>query len=313
MGDGPRIEHVYKSMIFDSSRWQWFDPRPGDVVVCTAYKAGTTWTQMICALLIHGTPDLPAPLSILSPWLDRRATSLERTLADLEAQSHRRVIKTHTALDGLPYSGELAYLYCGRDPRDVFMSMQNHIANVDPAAVAAALTAQGVEFTPPRPLPDDIDARFEIWLTRGVFAWERDGAPYWSHMRHAGTFWRHRRLPNLHFLHYDDLIADLGGEMRRIADALDIAVDAACWPALVEAAGFAAMKADAARAAPDAELKFWKDNAGFFNRGQSGQWRGVLGDASLRLYDEVVRARYDPTMIDWLERGSRAAGDPKSL
>lgn len=313
MADAPRIEHVYKTMIFDSSRWQWFDPRPGDVVVCTAYKAGTTWTQMICALLIHATPDLPAPLSILSPWLDRRSASLDRILADLAAQTHRRVIKTHTALDGLPYHGEVAYLYCGRDPRDVFMSMQNHMANVDPASVAAALNAQGVDVTAPRPLPDDIDARFEIWLTRGIFPWERDGAPYWSHMRHAQTFWRHRGLPNLHFLHYDDLTVDLAGEMRRVARALGIAVDEARWPALVEAAGFAAMKANAARAAPDADLNFWKDNARFFHRGESGQWRGVLSDASLQLYSDVVLARYDRTMIDWLERGSRAAGDPKAL
>jgi aryl sulfotransferase len=310
MADGPRIEHVYRSMIVDSTRWQWFEPRAGDIVVCSAYKAGATWAQTICALLVHRTPDLPTPLSILSPWLDKRSRALDDVLAELEAQTHRRVIKTHTPLDAMPWFDAVTYLYCGRDPRDVFMSLQNHMANIDPDAVAAALAAQGVAFSPPRPLPDDLDARFEDWLSRGAFAWERDGAPYWSCMRHAQTFWRHRGLPNLSFLHYADLIADRAGEMRRLAAALGISLEARAWPALVEAAGFDAMKARADRLAPDADHGIWKQNAAFFNKGRSGQWRGVLGEASLRLYDDVVRARYDPTLIDWLERGSRAAGDP---
>jgi len=49
----PSIEHEYRNLIFDSTRWDRFTPRDGDVVVCTSYKAGTTWTQMICGLLIH--------------------------------------------------------------------------------------------------------------------------------------------------------------------------------------------------------------------------------------------------------------------
>jgi hypothetical protein len=313
MSARPRIEHVYKTMIFDSSRWDGFLARRGDVVVCTGYKAGTTWTQMICALLIHGAPRLPAPLAILSPWIDMRTTAIETIRANLEAQDHRRVVKSHTALDGLPYFDEADYLFCGRDPRDVFMSLQNHMANFDPVNAAAALAAQGVEPAPPPPLPDDLDARFEIWLTTPIFDWEQDGAPYWSHMRHAQTFWEHRHLPNLHFVHYADLTADLEGQMRRIAAALAIEVDEAAWPALVKTATFADMKANAERAAPDVHLGLWKDNRAFFNKGETGQWRGALGEASLRRYDDIMRERYDPTMIDWLERGSRAAGDPKTL
>ena len=51
----------------DSDRWHRFPFRDGDVVVSTRSKSGTTWVQQICLLLLHGTPELSAPLADLSP------------------------------------------------------------------------------------------------------------------------------------------------------------------------------------------------------------------------------------------------------
>ena len=65
-------------------------------------KTGTTWVQMICALLIFQTPELPEPLGRLSPWLDHLITPREEAYARLDRQQHRRFIKTHTPLDGIP-------------------------------------------------------------------------------------------------------------------------------------------------------------------------------------------------------------------
>ena len=46
----------YEGVVFDSSRWDGFALRPGDIVISTPPKCGTTWTQMICALLILQEP-----------------------------------------------------------------------------------------------------------------------------------------------------------------------------------------------------------------------------------------------------------------
>jgi hypothetical protein len=62
----------YRSPDEDSARWVGFPFRDGDIVISTRSKTGTTWVQMICALLIFQTPELPAPLARLSPWLDHR-------------------------------------------------------------------------------------------------------------------------------------------------------------------------------------------------------------------------------------------------
>src|SRR6185436_15910242 len=127
---------------------------------------------------------------------------------------------------------------------------------------------------------------------------------------HAQTFWAYRHLPNIHFLHYADLQADLEGQMRRIASLLGVIVEEAAWPALVKAATFAEMKANADRVAPDTHHGIWVSNREFLHKGESAQWKGALSEANLRLYDEVKRARYDSRLVDWLERG-RAAVDPK--
>ena len=52
-------------------------------------------------------------------------------VALLEAQEHRRFIKTHTPLDGLPEHPLVTYICVGCDPRDVMRSWENHVANAD--------------------------------------------------------------------------------------------------------------------------------------------------------------------------------------
>lgn len=310
MSKKPVVTHHYQNFVFDSSRWSAYTPRDGDIIVCTSYKAGTTWTQMICALLIHQTPNLPQPLAKLSRWLDMRLISIDDVITNFDAQPHRRVIKTHTPLDALPYFENVRYVFCGREPRDVFMSVQNHLSNMDMETFGALLHEQGADMETPPELPDDINERFKLWMTVGAFDWEEDGLPFWSHFRHADTYWKFSALPNIHFLHYTDLKRDLDGQMRRLANLLDLDVSEEKWPALVNAATFNSMKENADTTAPDADKGVWVNNGQFFNRGENEQWRGVLSEESLALYDDITKQRYSSDLIAWLEQGSLAVGYP---
>ena len=109
----------YTSPDEDSGRWDGFPFRDGDIVISTRSKSGTTWVQMICALLIFRTPDLPVPLSHLSPWLDWLIQPRDEVIARLEAQQHRRFIKTHTPLDGIPLDDRATYIVVARHPLDM--------------------------------------------------------------------------------------------------------------------------------------------------------------------------------------------------
>ena len=85
-------------------------------------------------------------------------------------------------------------------------------------------------------------------------------------------------------LHYDDLKADLDGQMRQLAARLGIDVGEHRWPRLVQAATFESMRSRADTTVPDAGPEQWIDPAAFFSHGTSGQGRDLLDDADLGRY-----------------------------
>ena len=296
----------YQHVDWDSDRWTGFEPRPGDIYVCTCYKSGTTWTQMIAALLVFQTPDLPGPLNELSPWVDLVTDTTEEMHDRLAAQTHRRILKTHTPLDGLTWHEDARYLFVARDPRDVFVSIMNHQANTDVAVERALADEMGAERTVTELLADNEEDRLKDWLTKGYFPWERDGYPYWSALHHGATFWQHRDRPNILLLHYSQLKKDLAGEMRKIAAFLDIEIDEAVLPNLVDAATFSSMKKRADDLAPGADANLWKNNAQFFSKGTSGQWQSRWSEANLERLEALART-YPADYMNWLLSGGEAA------
>ena len=127
--------NTYIGPITDTRRWESFQPRPDDIIICTPPKCGTTWTQAICASLIHGVGhDLVVPEH--SPWIDAIFEPIDNLLERLEAQTSRRFVKTHSPLDGITYDDHVTYLVVLRDPRDAFCSMLNHRDNMNDADLA---------------------------------------------------------------------------------------------------------------------------------------------------------------------------------
>jgi len=286
----------------DTNRWDLVPPRAGDIIVAVASKMGTTWTQMLCALLVHG-PALPRPLPELSPWLDGGASNSNEIAVDVfNAQPWRRVIKTHTPLHALKFREDAFYVTCGRDLRDAFLSGLDHTDN-------SALPGG-------RPAPPDRDRAFAF-----VLQMESEGGAsgLMDHgssglLDHTASFWPSRALPNILFLHYNDMSDDLEGEIARLADFLGVSRSPEEIQDLCERARFDAMRAGADDLAPGSNVVGrWKSNADFFRKGRRGEWRDVYSPETKALYVTVTRGRYDQTMLDWLENGRAATGDPRDL
>ena len=109
----------------DSTRWNGFAFRDGDIVIATWAKSGTTWMQQIVAqILFNGEP--PAAVGELSPWVDLRVPPREVKEGMVEAIPGRRFLKTHLPTDALDYNPSQKYIYVARDGRDAFMSLMNH-------------------------------------------------------------------------------------------------------------------------------------------------------------------------------------------
>src|SRR5689334_16801525 len=81
----PQIEHVYQNHHLDSTRWDHFTPRAGDIVIATPIKSGTTWTQAIVLHLIAQDRQ-QRDIWRNSLWLDWRGDPLANVLGALEAQ-----------------------------------------------------------------------------------------------------------------------------------------------------------------------------------------------------------------------------------
>ena len=234
MTELPQVEHVYQHHHLDSTRWNYFTPRADDIVISTSYKAGTTFTQTIVGNLLYPGDNLPGPATVISPWVDMRIFPLEMVLGQLDAQQDRRFIKTHLPLDGLPYNPQTKFIMVARDPRDVFMSLLNHWGSHTEEFFVAMNSTPGRIGDPFFPFDGDIKTAWTNWMTKGWFEWESDGYPMWSHLHHCVTWWRYKDLPNIKLIHYSDLLADLEGQMRDIAQYLDIELTEEQWPGVVD-------------------------------------------------------------------------------
>jgi hypothetical protein len=305
--DGPLERR--SNFLEDSSRWDEFKFRPDDIVISTPPKCGTSWVQMITALLVFQTPELPAPLSTLSPWIDVRMAAKREVFADLDKQTHRRFIKTHTARWGIPMADGVTYICVGRDPRDVALSWDDHMANVDRevtgARIMVSAAIDGVD-SPPRPdLPSDgLDqsARAKFWR------WVLDDtspktvvSSLLSTLDHVESFWDLRYAETTVLLHYDDLKADLEGQMRTLADRLGIDVPTQQWPSLVKSASLEEMRHRPSMTAPEAGL--FIDDAAFFKKARKGEWREVLdNEQDLRRYNDRAAALAPAELLAWMHR-----------
>jgi len=306
----PERTHEYRNHHLDSTRWDHFQVRDGDIVVTTAYKAGTTWTQRILAALVLGLEPDGRGLMEISPWIDARFHGpIEPMIESLDSQTHRRFVKSHLAADGLRYFPEAKYVVVGRDTRDVFMSLWNHYSAYTDLAYSLFNDPDrpGAEF--PR-CPEGPRELWPRWIGEGWFEWEPDGWPFWSHHHHLSTWWGWRDLANVHFMHFGDMLADTEGEMRRLATYCDIEVPDDRWPAIVEAVQLDAMRAEARAGDADADpaaMIFEGGTDRFLYKGTNGRWRGVLTDDDLARYEQAA-ALLDPGLRAWLEGGRAAAG-----
>jgi aryl sulfotransferase len=305
----------YRTWAVDSRRWNQFRPRDDDIVIATYPKCGTTWMQRIVSLLVFQTTK-PMPITDISPWLDQRfAMPVERVIARIEIQDHRRFVKTHLPFDGLPIYDEVKYVHVARDGRDAAISFHNHTVGFTSAAVGRLSKAGLDDEQIARPYPailEDPAAFFNRWITRGVIAGHDDGSPNLSYFRFERTWWEARERSNVLLVHYNDLKADLDGEMRRVAGFLEIDVTPDLWPDLVGAAGFAAMQRDGDILVAGLAPLFREGSRTFLHKGTNGRWRGIAHDHDIALYEEKARTMLSSPCAAWLAHGRRG-GDPRSM
>jgi aryl sulfotransferase len=280
---------------FDSTIWNDFQFRDNDIIIATYAKSGTTWMQQIVSqLLFNGTEDLD--VSEMSPWLDLRVPLKEEKLAAVEAQTHRRFLKTHLPVDALVFSPQAKYLYIGRDGRDMVWSLYNHHANANGVWYDLLNNTPG-RVGPPIEKPSaSVRQYFHDWL-------EQDGYPFWSLWENVQSWWKIRHLPNVLLLHFSDLKQDMPGQIRRIAEFLEISIDQSKWETILEHCSFNYMKQHASKITPLGG-SVWEGGAEtFIHKGTNGRWRDTLTTEKSQQYEQIAREKLGDACAHWLATG----------
>ncbi len=280
---------------FDSTLWNDFPFRDDDIIISTYAKSGTTWVQQILAQLIfNGATDIN--VAEMSPWVDFRLPPKEVKFPAIEAQTHRRFLKTHLPVDALVYSPKAKYIYVARDGRDVLWSYYNHHSKHNDLFYKEinAVGSPGIE--PAKPPQHEIHKYFQVWL-------ENDGYPIWRYWHNIRTWWEIRHLPNMMLLHFAALKADMPDEIRRIAEFIDVPIDESNWDAILEHCSFDYMRAHAEPSVPLGGA-FWEGGAKtFIHKGTNGRWRDILTEEDSANYESRALEELGPECAHWLASG----------
>lgn len=249
-----------------------YRPQAHDVLICSYFKSGTNWTMQIATQIafrghaefehIHDVvpwPDLPARANYAVPPTDDTARRA--------APTGLRVIKTHLPLGDVPYVSEARYIAVVRDPKDVVVSSYHFTRSM------------GLRSLMP-PVADWLD----VYLSPDT--------PIGSWAGHLASYWRVKDRPNVLFLTYEEMRADLPGAVDRIAQFMDVELTDAERAAVIAQSQFAHMKQIGHKF--DAPGAPWAVKGAMMRRGERG--------ASSELLDREQQQRIDAYWRAELER-----------
>jgi len=289
-----KVRELYSNH-FDSTMWNDFKFRDDDIIISTYAKSGTTWMQQIISQLIfNGEEGLE--VAEMSPWIDLRVPPKQVKIPAVEAQEHRRFIKTHLPVDALVFSPKAKYLYIGRDGRDVLWSLYNHHITANNIWYEALNDTPGLVGPKiGKPLDSIVDYYHE-WL-------DKDGYPWWSMWENVNSWWEIKDLPNVMFVHFAKLKEDMPGMIRRIASFLDISIDESKWNDILKHCSFDYMKDNATKSVPLGGA-FWDGGAKtFIHKGTNGRWRDVLTTEESEKYEKIATEKLPSECAHWLSTG----------
>jgi hypothetical protein len=247
-----------------------YEPSAADVFICSYFKSGTNWTMHIAQQIafrgaarfehVHDVvawPEVPARMRMAVPVEDDRPRAASPT--------GLRVIKTHLALDAIPYSPAAHYVAVVRDPKDVFVSSYHF------------LRAVGLG----RAMPT-----VRRWLD--VYLSPDTALGSWA--AHLQSYWSVRDRPNVLFLTYEQMRADLPGAVDKIAKLMGVELTAAERAAVIEQCTFEHMKKIGAKFDP-AGPPWARPKGSMMRRGERGKSNELLSSADQKRIDDYWRTQ----------------------
>mmetsp|Transcript_31174 Transcript_31174/g.58097 ORF Transcript_31174/g.58097 Transcript_31174/m.58097 type:complete len:367 (-) Transcript_31174:131-1231(-) len=195
---------------------QSFTPRKGDIMIATYAKCGTTWTMQIVHQLRSGGDMSFEEITEAMPW-DVLALDCGQDL-DADQKFTPRAFKSHESWRDIAKGDGVKYIYVARNPQDAMLSFYKFLPKwmqVDASKIS---------------IEEFVDA---------IFAGASNSGQIWNHFT---DWWSQRQNPDVLWLFFEDLKADLEGGVLRIAKFMGIEPEPKLVQKVVEMSHFNYMK-----------------------------------------------------------------------
>ncbi|KQJ93252.1 cytosolic sulfotransferase 5 [Brachypodium distachyon] len=260
-----------------------FAPRPGDVVLASPPKCGTTWLKALAFAVMARAAYPPSlasneehPLLRLNPhacvpFLEELFTVGQE--AKLELLPSPRLINTHMHHSLLPPSltgnPDCKIVYVCREPKDMVVSLWHFAKSI---------------------MPEGSKHTFSD-LFEDACKGETPSGPIWDHTL---GYWRASKAhpDRVLFLKYEEMLLDRAGAVRELARFLGVpfsaAEEAQGMPAdIVGLCSIETMKGLSANRTGVAGLLGFKHES-FFRKGVAGDWANHMTLEMARRFDDIV-------------------------
>ena len=239
---------------------------PGDVIVNTYPKSGTTWVQQILMLLRSGEKDGARDFTSVVPWLETGDVQM------IESLTRPFYLKSHMpyelTLGGLPHTTPAKYIYIVRNPKDVAVSYYHHMRGFK----IDAFSGSWEEF-------------FDLFLAGRI--------SFGSWFDHVLGWWKYKDAENVLFLKYEDMKLNLREAVQKIAAfVLPDPPPASVLDKVAEQSTFGSMKESLATNHLFTSSQFRNlDQAPFMRKGKVGDWRNYFTAEQNAAFDALYAER----------------------
>ncbi|XP_013418477.1 sulfotransferase 1C4 [Lingula anatina] len=249
-----------------------FDMFEDDCVVSAYPKSGQTWTLELLYLILHYdnySENEETDSLLRTPWLELGKIDNAR-IRELGEVPRPRVFKTHVAAHQLPEQMREKHskmIHVLRNPKDVAVSYY-HFYRMD-----ASLGR----------FPGTWSQFYEMFMAGNV--------SHGSWFDHVLQFWReYKDNKDVLFLHYEDMVKDHAGAVRKIANFLGKSLNENVAEEIVRRTSFGSMKQNPATNFSKYE-GFDYSVSHFYRKGKVGDWKNYFTVQQNDEFDEVYRAK----------------------
>ena len=238
-----------------------FVVRDGDVFITTYPRSGTTWTEQMVHLLIHGGEQGEQRITDAVPWLETLPHRPNGMAEFLKTMQGRRLFTSHLPYPLMPRLGDTGakVVYVARNPKDVAISTYFHDQSKG-----------GYEGT--------WAEHFQLFLKGEV--------GFGGYFDHVLPWWQASQTnQNILFLKYEDMKNDHAGNVARLASFLSIQADARLLDTVVALSSFHSMTAN-----PNTNFDWIPQRADtptHFRKGDIGDWRNHFSAEQSQQMDDL--------------------------